>query len=188
MFLYELRYSLSVIDGRNNSQNDVIFKYIMGYLIMNIGCNCCSDSVNKVVGLFYDKVRAEEIANDLLKSTHHGHYEIFVMPEPDIISPEYQNLPLKRAIPLVTPYAEKCHSLEATVDMLNEVLQAYGYTEHIQKILSSRKDINGAYYTVKTCSDELTLCITWYRIYWDNTKISGIEITSMSQSTQGDKP
>ena len=68
----------------------------MTYLVMNIGCIECGVSSN-IVGLFADKARADAVAKACEEKhswRHHGQneYEVFELPEPEIIDPEYEGV------------------------------------------------------------------------------------------------
>jgi len=68
----------------------------MTYLVMNIGCIECGVSSN-IVGLFADKARADAVAeacDDKHSWRQHGqnNYEVFELPEPEIIDPEYEGV------------------------------------------------------------------------------------------------
>jgi len=68
----------------------------MTYLVMNIGCIECGVSSN-IVGLFADKARADAVAeacDDKHSWRQHGQnsYEVFELPEPEIIDPEYEGV------------------------------------------------------------------------------------------------
>jgi hypothetical protein len=63
---------------------------------MNIGCIECGVSSN-IVGLFADKARADAVAeacDDKHSWRQHGqnNYEVFELPEPEIIDPEYEGV------------------------------------------------------------------------------------------------
>lgn len=70
------------------------------YMVFNIGCIECGVS-SKIVGLFADKSKAEEIRNRCSEEHYwreHGqnHFEIFELPEPEVIDPEYLGKPQKQ--------------------------------------------------------------------------------------------
>jgi len=63
------------------------------YAVFNIGCIECGISSN-IVGIFSDKVNACKIAEELdermdWRNGGQNHYEVFELPEPEIINPEY---------------------------------------------------------------------------------------------------
>ena len=64
------------------------------WIVVNIGCIECGVSSN-IVGVFTDKVRADDLAASLY-DTHdwreggQNTFEVFPMPEDDTVNPEYQ--------------------------------------------------------------------------------------------------
>jgi len=64
------------------------------YVVFNIGCIECSVSSN-IVGLFSDKVKADQIAEQCQKDFHwreggQNHFQVFELPQPETIQPEYR--------------------------------------------------------------------------------------------------
>lgn len=81
------------------------------YMVFNVGCIECGVS-SKIVGLFADKVKAEVTAA-MCESKHywreHGQnsYEIFELPEPEVIDPEYLGEPQVQPTPEMRKAAMK---------------------------------------------------------------------------------
>jgi len=69
------------------------------WLVMNIGCIECSVD-SKIVGVFSDEGEADKVAENIDK-THYwrqfgqNHFEVFLLPEPEIIDEEYLRPPIK---------------------------------------------------------------------------------------------
>jgi hypothetical protein len=68
----------------------------MKYILVNIGCIECGVSSN-IVGVFTDKLRAENIRNFLIEFHHwreggDNHYFIFEMPQDNDIHAEYHKV------------------------------------------------------------------------------------------------
>lgn len=67
------------------------------WIVVNIGCIECGVSSN-IVGVFTDEIRARELA-DTLDETHNwrgggqNSFEVFPMPETDVIADEYTRPP-----------------------------------------------------------------------------------------------
>ena len=66
------------------------------YIVVNIGCIECGVSSN-VVGVFADKKRADDVADACseIYSWREGgqnDFEVFEMPEPEIINSEYNEI------------------------------------------------------------------------------------------------
>lgn len=64
--------------------------------MINIGCIECGVSSN-IVGVFADKKRADDIATACSKNYSwreggQNNFEVFELPEPEIINPEYERL------------------------------------------------------------------------------------------------
>jgi hypothetical protein len=64
------------------------------WILVNIGCIECGVS-SAIVGVFTDEARAEALAERLEEKMHwreggQNHFEVFPMPEPDIIAEEYR--------------------------------------------------------------------------------------------------
>lgn len=67
------------------------------YIVMNIGCIECRVS-SKVVGVFEDKAKADEVAAacDKTHSWRQGgqnSFEVFELPAPDVVDAEYLQPP-----------------------------------------------------------------------------------------------
>jgi len=73
------------------------------YMVFNIGCIECGVS-SKIVGLFKEKAKAEEV-RDMCEENHywreHGQneFEVFELPEPEVLDPEYTGKPQKAPTP-----------------------------------------------------------------------------------------
>jgi hypothetical protein len=64
------------------------------WILVNIGCIECGVS-SAIVGVFTDEARAEALAKRLEEKMHwreggQNQFEVFKMPEPDIIAEEYR--------------------------------------------------------------------------------------------------
>lgn len=66
------------------------------YIVVNIGCLECGVSSN-IVGVFADKKRADDIATACSENYNwreggQNVFEVFELPEPEIINPEYNGI------------------------------------------------------------------------------------------------
>ena len=70
------------------------------YMVFNIGCIECGVS-SKIVGLFKDEAKAKEV-QDMCQENHHWRqhgqnvFEIFELPDPEVLDPEYTGKPQKQ--------------------------------------------------------------------------------------------